>query len=192
MINSVYCTQGNTMGVTNNICWLDAPNKQYSNSLTLNPFFNTDSFYSAVNYSPQTTNVFDEFQTYSKPVKSKRKTHINKNKKIRKAQPQQTVQPQQLQAQAQPQPSRWKRICNWFADKYEQFNNFIEQPFTTTKNWFMGTPQPTNKISLTSATTQSLGNIGLKIIAMPILAPLAIAGLMYTSIKPLVQYCKQV
>ena len=176
------------MGVTNNICWLDPPNKQYCNSLTLNPFFNTDSFYSAINYTPPNTNIFDNFQTQPQQIKTRKIAQKARNKKSTKPQIQTLTQPQQVQVQ----PSRWKRICNWFGNKFEQFNNFIEQPFTTIKNWFMGAPKPNEKISLGSAATQSVGNIALKVISLPILAPLAVAGLMYTSIKPMVQYCKQV
>ncbi len=200
MVNSIYTTQGNNMGLTTNIYWLNTPNRQYSDSLTLNPFFNTNSFYNAINYTPPNTNIFDNFQTQPQQIKSRKTTRKIRNNKSTKPQRQILTQPKQVQtqvkvqAQAQPQvqPSRWKRICNWFGNKYEQFNNFIEQPFTTIKNWFTGTPKPNEKISLGSAATQSIGNIALKVISMPILAPLAVAGLMYTSIKPMIQYCKQV
>lgn len=116
----------------------------------------------------------------AKRAKRKLRKNISKN-------PTMTNIPQPLA----PKSTFWGRIGKWFARQYEGLNNFIEQPFTTTMNLFRSSKVKEEKITFASAATQSVGNIALKVAAMPILAPIAIVGLMYTSIKPLIQYFKQ-
>lgn len=136
--------------------------------------------------------------TYNKPTTKKvtKKTALKPKRKVQTQTIITTKTPKAQKAPPSPpaqeaKPGFWKRVGNWFAGAFESFNNFIEQPVTTAKNWFTSKPKQKEKISLTSATLQTTGNLAVKIIAMPLLAPLAVAGLLYTSFKPLVQYCKQ-
>lgn len=185
-IASMYTLSANSLPQDNQSYFANY-GRPYKQSVTLNNY-SPSLFNNLVGYNP--TKYKDTVQEFV-PAK---KTNAVKRKKVKKRKLRKNVSKKQdsLPQTPQPQPlSRWARIGKWFAKKYDAFNNFIEQPFTTTMRMFKPDYNVDKKITFCSATTQSLGNIAVKIIAMPLLAPLAVAGLMYTSIKPMIQYWHQ-
>ncbi len=161
----------------------------YKRSVTLQRYSGS-VFNNLIGYNPQPIPIQNFEQ---RPIKKTKKSKsVTKKRKLRK-----NIKRRQNNLSnnvAQPvnvRPTFWQRAGRWFVRQYEGLNNFIEQPYTTTMNLFRDNPEPPKKITFSQAATQSAGNIALKIVAMPILAPLAIAGLMYTSIKPMIQYWKQ-
>lgn len=84
----------------------------------------------------------------------------------------------------------WGRLWDGTCDFFSAASDFIKQPFTKIKHWITGAPVPDKDATFVGATSESLGNVALKVAAAPIAAPFAVIGSGVEACTPLWNYFK--